>query len=432
MMTYPTDLTMPTANIVAYIYKAKGGSQAEVADILGCDIRTIERIEEGKEKYTKEQIKKIVDFYKVDRLAVGPGHYAGEDVKLLRMWRTRISAGKLKDAEKYHDKYHLEKYDFLPFDLDLSMLYNMFLVKYYVKVDMVDDAKQILSEAEPRVEEANDENQYHYHYNKGIVFLLENEYKEALKHFSLAYKREYVEKKPHAHLIHYNMGLCYSNLGVCMSAIVQYEIAYTLLDREQPYYYAMIISNNLSVNYIKSGNFALAKKYADKTMSLAEKLQSEKHQSRASRNMGCICIEENEFKEALEHLENSLALTEEGGIEFIDTLYYKILSLIYLGHPSAEQEIANIKLMSKYDKHFSILFTSLSHLLTLESDDSIEYIENTTIPYLLERSDHFQIFQYYRFLEKHYTSTDKKIKVWEVQLRYANLYKEMMSLGGEI
>jgi len=426
----PVDLKMPTANIVQYIYKAMDGNIEEVADILGCDVETIEKIEAGKEQYTKQQISKILEFYKVDRLEPPTRFSDGEVEKILRLWRTRISKGNFKDAKKYHEKFHLEKYDVLPAGLDLSMLYNMFLVKYFINTNSIDDAMITLRAAEPKVEEANPENQYHYHYNKGVILIFLEDYKEALKHFSIAYKLDYVEVKPHAHMIHYNMGVCYSKLGMCIRAIAQYEIAYTLLDREQPYYFAMVISNNLGVEYIRAKDLELAKKYINDAMRLSVKLADEKNYQLALQNAGCINIKENDFEKALEYFEKSFDYAEEGESSFFDTLFYKMLCLISSKHPSAELELSVAKLTSKDNDYFLTLFVALSHLRDLENEEAEDFIENTTIPWLMERKEYYRIQYIYQFMINHYTELDYKNDVLRIQDKSNGLY-EIMLLGGE-
>ncbi|MCL2619466.1 MAG: helix-turn-helix transcriptional regulator, partial [Defluviitaleaceae bacterium] len=83
----PVDLKMPTANIVQYIYRTQGGNIEEVAEILGCDVATIEKIEAGKEQYKKQQISKILEFYKVDRLEPPTRFSDGEVERILSLWR---------------------------------------------------------------------------------------------------------------------------------------------------------------------------------------------------------------------------------------------------------------------------------------------------------------------------------------------------------
>jgi len=426
----PLDLKMPTASIVQYIYKTMGGNQEEVAKILGWDVKTIEVIEKGKDKYTKEQIRKILEFYKVDKMEPADRFGDGDVEKILRLWRTRISNGKLKDARAYHDKFHLEKYDVLPVGLDLSMLYNMVLVKYFINVNRVDKAIPVLKEAEAKIGEANAENQYHYHFNKGTILIFEENYKEALKHFSTAYKLDYVEVKPHAHMIHYNMGVCYSKLGMCIRAISQYETAYNLLDREQPYYFAMLISNNLSVNYIRARDLGLAKKYINDAMRLALKLGDGIRQRRALQNSGSVLMEENKFKEALEYFEEAFTFVTKEERSFLDILYHKIICFISLKNPFAEDEIAVAKLLSQDDSHFYLLFTSLSHILTLEESESRRFIENIAIPHLMQTKEYYRIRYIYNLMEKHYTELGNKERLLEIQIKSDDLYKIML-LGGE-
>ncbi|MCL2619413.1 MAG: tetratricopeptide repeat protein, partial [Defluviitaleaceae bacterium] len=292
------------------------------------------------------------------------------------------------------------------------------------------DAMIILRAAEPKIEEANPENQFHYHYNKGITLMFLEDYKEALKHFSMAYELDYVEVKPHAHMIHYNMGLCYSKLGVCIRAITQFETAYNLLDREQPYYFAMFISNNLSVEYIRAKDLGLAKKYIGKTLRLAVKLGDEKHYQLALQNAGCANIKENKFEKALEYFEKSLDYAEEGENSYFDTLFYKMFCLISSKHPSAELELSVAMLTSKDNNHFLTLFVALSHLKDLKSEEAEDFIENSTIPWLMKRKEYYRIQYIYQFMINHYTELEYEDKVLEVQAKSDDLYKTML-LGGE-
>jgi len=63
----------------------------------------------------------------------------------------RISNNKLDEAKKFHDKKNLEKFGWMPFDIDLVMLYNMLLAKYHINKGEVEEARGISEEAEANI-----------------------------------------------------------------------------------------------------------------------------------------------------------------------------------------------------------------------------------------------------------------------------------------
>ena len=422
---------LPIAQIIKDIYEQQSLTIKDIALHLGCTIRKIKLIEIQEnlnDVYTKEQVNSLVKFLDIKEVELSKEkikHFKQQ----LSMWREKISQGKLGAAARHLEECSLHEITYLPFDYNLIMHYEMFNIKFILARRDYDLAERLLSEIE--VKKLSVENKYHYYYNFGTLHIYKKKYDAALKFFTKAYETEFIDDKGYEHSLHYNLGLCYTYLGMSLRAVLCLEQADKLLKRDNASLFPICLDNVLAVNYMRLGELHLSKKRIVKSLGHAKTLKNKEHIGIAIHNLGCLSMKEKEFDRALEYFNKELEFIEEGEREHYENLFYKILCRIMSDNSWAKSDLsyATKLAQNRDDKEYSALFESLSHLLSLEEESSVEYIETVTIPSLMEKHDYQRILYYYQIMESFFSKNGNKTKVLEINLASYNLFKIMIQGG---
>jgi len=419
---------LPIARKIKEIYEQKGLSQSEIAKHLGCEAEAVELIEKEREIYSKEQIEKLAEFLEITEISLDINERESYQ-RGLSAWRVSISKQRFNDAIRVHDElYGLYEIEYLPFDNDLIMLYRMYKVKHLLTEGNYDGAEEILKRAESNIKKEYLRIQYHYHYNMGLLYSLRKGYKEALRSYKTACNIGFSDEDQYK--LHYNMGICYSHLGMYLRAVICYEKAELLSKHDQMDFFSLHIGNNLALDYLKLGETNLAKKKLADCVECAEFHEDREFSGQIMLNLGRICIKEKGYARALEYFEVAKKFMDETSAIHFEILYYTILCLITSRDQSAENELTRAKLIFQENKHYSLLFDSLSHILTLENKTSVEYIENTTIPNLIGKCEYFRAADYYSLLEIHFKTSGEEAEALKIKASLSELYKKMIG-GGE-
>ena len=421
---------LPTAQKIKEVYEQRGLSQEDIAKHLKCDIETIKLIENKDGVYSREQLEVLREYLDIEAVVLDR-HERNQYTGNLSMWRDFINQGKLDDAIRVHESFGLAEITYMPFDEELIMLYKMFEVKFLMMQLNLDLAEDILEQIKPNIKNTYSEIRYHYHCNMGSLYIFHKNYPKALESFIAAYDVGFDDKGKYKHMIHYNLGMCYSYLGMSLRAIVHYERTDNMFKREAADFFPLLIDNGLAVDYAIIGEMNLAKKRLAECVKRAQALSNKIYSCAAMRNLGWICFKEKDFDRALDYFAKADKFISEGEDAYFENLYFKNLCRIVMKSPLAEDELANAKkvLQEQGNDYYQMLFTSLSHLLTLKDELSIKYIENTTIPRLIERYEYYKVFDYYELLENLFEANGEKIKALEIKVASSNLYKKMTQGG---
>ena len=428
------DFRLPIAQKIKDAYEEKGLSQADIAELLKCDIKAIELIEKRKEVYSKEQIEKLKNHLEIDKIILNKQEKDRYHSNL-EGWRDFINEGRLDDAIRIHDELNaLHEIKYLPFDDDLIMLYDMFRIKFLMAKKEYEAAEEILKGMEAGIESAYPEIKYHYYYNMGSLHIFRQEYEKALESYIAAQDVGFNERNHYKHSIHFNLGLCYSHLGMYLQAIRYYEEAdrlYRRKDYAHVDFLAMHIDSGLALDYLRIGKTKLAKKKIASCVSLARVYKNKYFSKQAMSVLGRICIAEKEYDRALDYFETANNFVEEGDINHLGILYYKILCFIMMNSPRAESEISCAVSIAQNNIWYLMLFTSLSHLITIDDNSSVDYIENIAIPELIKKHEYHTVLEYYEVLENHFATKGNESKALKYKALSGDLYKKTI-LGGEV
>lgn len=167
--------------------------------------------------------------------------------------------------------------------------------------ELVDEALKILPE--------DDSFGFAFAYNtKGITYLFGEKIAESLKYFesSLKYYEEIQDHAGQAKVLH-NLGYAYSMLGSFEHSKDTYERSIKQAESVGKYPYIMTY-NNIAIIYNYSGDFIEARKFAEKALNLAQKLNYKREMSYAYWTLGMISTNLEEFQKSEESFNNCLAI----------------------------------------------------------------------------------------------------------------------------
>ena len=395
---------------VKILRKIRKVDQKELAEIIGRETNTIYRAEKGERLYTEEELVLIKGHFGIPEAAPLTDMELAIYKERLYVWRERIREELLDEARKLRTK--LDAITELPFEQNLTMLYKAIGVRLLLKDDDIEEAGKHIEFLEANLEGATKEIQYHFLYAKGLYGLYTRNFKDALNSFSKALNLEINElefEKEDA--LHYNIAFCHSKLGMYFVATTSYLKIYNKFNHDRVNTTGMLVENALALDFMRLGHVDKAEELFNKVLMKARILESKTHIGHALQNLGCVYFssKKRDYKKAILHINQALVYRKKGSALHLECLYYKIRCLIALKNPEYIQILAEAKLLSESNMYYSILFTSLSHLASLKEDESKEYIENTTIPFLLDNHEYFKILDYCEILEKCYDGNFTKI-----------------------
>jgi len=376
-------------------------TQNALAEALGCSDATISRIEDGKTdyRYTDKQIKDARKLFGLENAPLLDDEIAPFKERIY-LWVDQIKDGYFTQAQKTQEELSIITQ--LPFEQDLIILYKLVQVRLLVKEGKKAEANENLSYAEPLLEKSTVENKYHFYCSMGLLRTNEGNFEEGLSFLTKANDLEVVGFKKEPSL-NFNLALCEAKFGRYYLAIILMEQVYHVFNVERASVAMMLFNNNLAINYTKIGYFKRANELLAKTLSVARSIGDKTFIGYALHNHGYLYLKRRSYKEAIEYFNQAFEYFTEGNNRaYLENSYYKIRSLISNKDSASKTALTHAKSVARDNEHFVQLFNALTHLTTLKADDSLEYIENTTIPYLLSRYDYAEAMDYYEVLEKEY------------------------------
>lgn len=172
--------------------------------------------------------------------------------------------------------------------------------------DLIDEAIKIFPE--------DDTIGLAFAYNtKGITYLFGKKILESLRYFekALKYYEETGDHVGQAKVLH-NMGYAYSMLGSFEHSRDTYERSIKQAESAGKYPYIMTY-NNIAIICNYFGNFTEARKFAEKALSLSQKLQYKRDMSYAYWTLGMISTNMEDFAKAEDYFNSCLSLGLELG-----------------------------------------------------------------------------------------------------------------------
>jgi len=414
---------------IKLIRKAKNISQ----EALGLEIQyarsAISEIETGKLECDIHMLRKIKKTLGIEGMPLlEPERHAFKD--RLYIWYDIISKRDFDGAAQIQEE--LSAITFLTFDHEFNAYYHLFRCRLLIGYFKIEEAKEALITAETFCGEADNELMYHHYYIKATVEYYSGDCQKSLNFYHKAYKLMrggYEENK----WLYYNICHCSFRLGYYYNIVVFIENARNKVNTDaQKDYMDYIIDSQLAASYIHLGYVEKAKKLLIKCLEKAKNDDDMYFTDSIFYNLGILYTEVNDWDTALTYFDKSLDCVPNGSRPYLGTLYRKLWCYIKLKcFTPCTALLAEGKAMARKNEYFTMLFEALEHLLTLNSYESTKYIEDVTIPYVLEKYDRYIALEYCDLLMAHYKR--KGTKCTKKYLQIADIaygiYKEMRTGG---
>ncbi|MCL2620131.1 MAG: tetratricopeptide repeat protein [Defluviitaleaceae bacterium] len=290
-------------------------------------------------------------------------------------------------------------------------------------------AREALDSLKPSIETSSKEVQYHFRHSLGILLINEGKSEEGLYSLVLAddLEAQGFDKEP---ILSYNLAISLSRLGKYAASAGVLERAYREFSQDKMDVTSMMVDSNLGLNYLRLGHFELAKMFFEKSLARANYLNHTRYIGNTLHNLGCLYLKTRKHDKAIEYFNKASGCFKRGSDSYLEVLYFKSLCYIELKNTMREASVSRGRSLSKDNDHYSLLFESLSHLMYTKKDESLDYIENQTIPYLLGKHQYFKLFDYYLALENAYAkkgTKDGKIQSLEIKAKAFDIHKIMTS-----
>ena len=412
---------------IKIIRTAKGVSQIRLAEALNCSDATVSRAEKGQGKYTDKQVRAAREFLGIEKVPLFDEEIASFKERLY-VWRDLIKDEHMEEARKLHQD--LGDITYLTFETDLIILYRILEVRMLLrersKKERLDEAGEKLELIKPLIEEASKESQYYFYYTMGSLHFLKGNYEEALLSYTLADSIENKDFEKEAGLL-YNLAICHAKFGKYVLVIGLLERMRCTLAHDRKSVLSMYIDNTLGANYGRIGHLEQARELYDKALAKARSINHKLLIGILLHNHGFTCFEMTDFKEAIRYFDEAFEYLEEGSDGYFMNLYSKLRCLIAMRSSACKEELIRASLLAQGNQHYTLLFDSLSHMRTLREKASLEYIENITVPYLLDKYEYHKALDYCKVLEITYKKLKRRMKSLEMKALAFDIYIKMTS-----
>ena len=405
-------------------------TQEALADALKCSKAKISRVESDEFEYSENDIRLAKAFFGVED-APFMDRERMEFKQRLYKWKYWIKNGHVDEARRYQKS--LSVITKLPFEPKLNMLYRMFEIRLVLKEGKVDLAEEMLRLEEANIEYMNEESQHHFYYNLGSVYLYRLNFKNALKFYLRSLDLEMYALEKDAGL-HFNLSMCYGELGKYVLAISTIEKMYHEFDYNKIGTLRCQIDSILAINYVRIGQVLRAKQLLDRSLAEAVGSTNKFFIYSSLHNYGCACFAAKEYVEAIEYFDRVFEVYETVDSRYLETMYYKIRCLIADKKASkAKPLLSKAMSLAEDNEHYLFAFQSLSHLITIKQDESIEFIEQKTIPYFVEKRGYYKALDYCTLLENIFKKRGKgyKTRALEISSTICNIAAEI-TFGEEV
>jgi len=383
--------------------------QEALAQAIGIVRSKISDAESGKREYTREQVDILRKLLRIEGAPLYDSEIAYYE-KQLDLWREYIKEARTYEAAKMHEK--LSVITKLPYERDLTFHYRMFEAKLFMETEEFSAAEEVLENAKPLLDETTAKNRYHYHYNMGMFNFYKVNYMEAKNFYKTAFNMN-IEGFGREPSLYYNLALCYSRLGMAVLSVSTILDVYNRFRYDKTSELGLFLDNTLAVNRIRLNQIEQAKETLCRALERATIQDNRVYIGCALHNYGYAYMREGNFEVALEYFRQQEAYFTEGDDIHLENLYQKIRCLMALKKKALCKPLILLGAdYAKDSRRYSILFQSLSHLLNM-NDEALQFIEDKTIPCLIENHELSRALEFCEELILTYTKKDLKIKTLE-------------------
>ncbi|MCL2169498.1 MAG: helix-turn-helix transcriptional regulator [Defluviitaleaceae bacterium] len=420
------------AQKIRALRKAKGTTQVELAEVILSSSASVSRVELGDYTYNKEEIAAIKSHFGITDMPLTE-HECEAFRNGLYFWRDHIRDKRMVEAREMRDRFSpvliLE-----PCDDDLPLLYRLFDILLMFYEGGLDKAEQELDKLESKVDTMLPEHLYYFNTNKGSLLALRKRFENALEFYLKAlhiFENNKLPFQTNINVLYYHIAHCYTSMESPSHAIIFLGKIPELSNSGKIATYEIGIDILRAINFRMVGHFQEAESLLKNCLLQAKGVQSKSYVGFTLFNLGMLYRCLGKWDEAISHLDQALDTFEMASEYHLPVVYHRICCLIEKrDFVKAEAEIELSEALCSQNQDHVILIKSLPHILNISrristyDGESVDFIENITIPFLIKECESFEAVKCYELLLHHFKRTKKKIKILSTKAAIGDIYKK--------
>ena len=407
---------------------AKGLKQDDLAKVINTAQNFVSRLESGESKCDDSMLASIREFYNIQNAPIFDRELK-DYTNRLWIWHDLVGADRLIEAKNMQNE--LSPILDLPFERDLILIYLMIETRILFKERNFPIAEERLNTAEALLDEASKDALFLYHRNKGFYHHVKLSHKVSLKHFIQVLDLETVNVRPDV-TIYGNIGSAYLNLGKPWQAIVYYEKAIAESNNDRTHVAMSLIWSNLGRSYLAVQDYDKAKNLLDMSHMHSKRINDVPMIVYSLSLLGMYYNNRKEYEDALRCCNQALDLCQKKTPFFFHIICTKALILYKMKDFSQCKDVVEqgkALALAKKDDLMLMTVETISHLLTLSDNNSIDYLEKIAIPYLKAHNGASKLdaLDFCEILEKHYVKKRSIKKAQAIAAISRDIYKDLFT-----
>ncbi|WP_261134166.1 helix-turn-helix domain-containing protein [Bacillus sp. Marseille-Q3570] len=389
---------------IRYYRKTKSLTQEELARGI-CSVSYLSKIENGDAKSSEDVIELLCE-----RLGISPTEEQ-LDVNILGLlneWNYLIILRKYEEAEELHSK--IKKY--LPFIEDPLLLsrYDLFLIRFYLIKNNLDEAKPLIKKISKLQETYQDPSiNFYYYFIKGFYYYYVKEYSEAIIHFEKAEGN--LQQTPlnqvEVGVFYYSIALSHSYLFHSTSVMTYAYKALEIFDREYNFSRSSDCQILLGIANRRIKSYSQAEYHFNQALKFAESFNDNRSLGMIYHNIGFVYSNKGQPETAIQYYMKSLSIKDKYDNSNVYITYYLVakehlnldeleLSKQWLDKVKKQLKVKNNE---EYDIHAKILEYRLEDDFNKEFE---VYLKKVAIPYFQNKNIFEHVSEYSSLLADYY------------------------------
>jgi len=439
--------TLSIGEKIRQVRELKGLSIENIANAINKNISTISRFERGELELSPEVIAEIVKVLEIEKAPLQE-HELMLYRDRLRVWIDFITKGRFAEARAMNEEMSVILD--LPFEHDLYLLYVLAEATFLCMEYNVQASAEKLSIVEDLLDNASHEALNLYHRNKGFICGYANDLISSIKHSLKAVEHAEADKKSDTFALN-NIGFAYHFLGKPYQAIIYFERSKTLhqLKNDITSITNGIILSALGDCYLCVGANRKAEELLKLTISQSKSVNEDASTGQALWNMARLKLSMKLYEECIDFCDQALIYNKESIFSkgnnsiYIGTLVTKAWCMLEMKKQDECRELLMYaRALLKDSKHgvvkssmdndsLLIMLSASEHLMTLDDNNSVNYIQNVAIPHFRASGlSKFTALSFCSKLESHYNKKRTKSKANAIAAIARDILEE--TLMGEI
>ena len=411
----------------------QGLSQENIAHAVGRSVAYVSRLERGEaecDNETAAKIKKLLGIEKAPLFEHELELYEGR----IWAWNNLVTDRRMDEAKKIQET--LAPILSLPYEHELIMLYQMIAFAILgwewdtnASSELISALEEKISSVEYFVDNASKEARILYFRNKGILYGLKGDGKNAIKytHQALDIKSDKLVHEAHFYAA---VGASYVRSGRYVSALKYYEYASNMLvgDHTSP----DVDVNNLAIGacYYYMRNYTETIKIIEPVYRRARSLNTQPHYIIViACFLGSAKYKMKAYEESIVIYDDALSYSSDRKDIYISILVFKALALNALKKIDESMEVFQHALtMADGDETQTIIVETAKCFTSPKDTASIEYLVNTSLPFITEMppTHCFDVLDICEVLEAYYRKRGAVNKANAIAAISRDIYEQMV------